>query len=238
MLSDFAISSYTPTIRVLFDRMKTGPVLKNKKSGLFMISQADAPGLPSIPKATEEVRVIQRLTKDYIPRVRCLEGPAATVDRTSIEMEAYSSVHFACHANQNAAQPLKSGFSLHDGRLELSSIIQKRLVGADLAFLSACQTSTGDGKLSEEAVHLAAGMLAAGYRGAVATMWSIRDRYASGFAEDFYTNLIEGEDSFSGEHAARAVHHATRNLRRKLALQKLDLDLSLLVWVPYVHFGL
>ena len=204
-----------------------------------MISQPNAPGLPSIPKTTEEVKVIQRLTKDCIPRVHCLEGPAATVDRTSIEMEAYSSVHFACHASQNAAQPLKSGFALHDGQLELSSIIQKRLVGADLAFLSACQTSAGDGRLSEEAVHLAAGMLAGGYRGVVATMWSIRDRYASGFAEDFYTNLIEGEDgSFSGEHAARAVHHATQNLRRKLALEKSDLDLSLLVWVPYVHFGL
>ena len=203
-----------------------------------MISQPDTPGLPSIPKTTEEVKVIQKLTKDCIPRVCCLEGPAATVDSTSIEMESYSCVHFACHASQNATQPLKSGFSLHDGRLELSSIIKKRLVGVDLAFLSACQTSTGDGRLSEEAVHLAAGMLAAGYRGVVATMWSIRDSYASEFAEDFYTNLIEGEDSFSGEHAARAIHHAAQNLRRKLALEKSDLELSLLVWVPYVHFGL
>jgi CHAT domain-containing protein len=217
--------------------VQTGPVLNNKKSSLFMISQTDTPGLSFIPKTTE-VKAIQRLTKECIPRVRCLEGPAATVDRTSIEMEAYSSVHFACRASQNAAQPLKSGFALHDGRLELASIIQKRLVGVDLAFSSACQTSTGDERLSEEAVHLAAGMLAAGYRGVVATMWSIRDRYAPEFAEDFYANLIEGKDSFSGEHAARAIHHATQNLRRKLALEKSDLELSLLVWVPYVHFGL
>ena len=55
----------------------------------------------------------------------------------------------------------------------------------DLAFLSACQKSTGDGRLSEEAVHLAAGMLAAGYRGVIATMWLIRDRYASEFAKVF-----------------------------------------------------
>ena len=238
-LSDFAISSYTPTIRVLFDRAKTGLVpTENKKLGLLMISQPATPGLPSIPKTTEEVKVIQRLTKECIPRVCCLEGPAATVDRTSIEMEAYSSVHFACHARQNTAQPLKSGFSLHDGRLELSSIIQKRLVGVDLAFLSACQTSTGDEKLSEEAVHLAAGMLAAGFKGVVATMWLIKDRYAPEFAEDFYKNLIKGGDSFSGERAAHAIHHAAQNLRQKLALEKSDLERSLLVWVPYVHFGL
>lgn len=81
-------------------------------------------------------------------------------------------------------------------------------------------------------------MLAAGYRGVVATMWSIKDRYAPEFAQDFYKNLIEGEDSFSGERAAHAIHHAAQNLRQKLALEKSDIEHSLLVWVPYVHFGL
>ena len=47
---------------------------------------------------------------------------------------------------------------------------KKKIVGADLAYLSACQTSTSNEKLSEEAVHLAAGMMAAGYHGDVATM--------------------------------------------------------------------
>lgn len=36
---------------------------------------------------------------------------------------------------------------------------------------------TGDEKLSDEVVHLAAGISAAGYRGVVATMWSISDVY-------------------------------------------------------------
>ena len=114
----------------------------------------------------------------------------------------------------------------------------KKLVGADLAFLSACQTSTGDEKLSEEAVHLAAGMLAAGYRGVVATMWSINDRYAPGVSEDFYANLINGAEDLNSENVACALHHATLKLRQRLADLKLDLESSLLVWVPYVHFGL
>lgn len=219
------------------DRLKTEQVLANKKSGLFILSQPSTPGLPPIPKTTEEVQIIQRLAKDSIPRVCCLEGAVATVDQTAIEMEAYGSVHFACHASQNPDKPLKSAFSLHDGQLELFSIIQKRLEGVDLAFLSACQTSTGDEALSEEAVHLAAGMLAAGYRGVVATMWSIRDSYAPEFAEDFYTHLLKGSVGFSGQNAAHALHHATQNLRRKLATDRIDLESSLLVWVPYVHFG-
>jgi len=153
-------------------------------------------------------------------------------------MATHSSIHFACHANQNTSDPLKSGFALQDGYLELSTIIQKRLATADLAFLSACQTSTGDEKLSEEAVHLAAGMLAAGYRGAVATMWSIQDQYAPELAADFYAKLIEGETTFNGEKASRALHYATGKLRMRLMKSETDIEASLLAWVPYVHFGL
>lgn len=46
---------------------------------------------------------------------------------------------------------------------------------AELAFLSACQTAVGDEKIPEESIRLAAGMLAVGYKGVIATMWSIRD---------------------------------------------------------------
>ncbi|KAF8908143.1 CHAT domain-containing protein [Gymnopilus junonius] len=198
VLADFAISSYTPTVRALLDRLKAYRVQENKKSGLCMISQPNTPGLPPIPKAAEEVQIIERLVKDSASRVCCLKGAAATVDQAAIEMQAYSFIHFACHANQDTDEPLKSAFALHDGLLELSSIIQNRLDGVDLAFLSACQTSTGDETLSEEAVHLAAGMMAAGYRGVVATMWSIRDSYAPEFAKDFYEDLLERSGGLSG----------------------------------------
>ena len=154
-------------------------------------------------------------------------------------METHSCIHFACHAHQNTKEPLKSEFMLHDGGLELSEVIKKRLVGADLAYLSACQTSTGDEKLSEEAVHLAAGMLAAGYRGVVATMWSISDRHGPQVAEDFYARLISQDSERDSERssglctdgAAHALHYSTQKLRKELGDSALD-------WIPYVHFGL
>ena len=203
-----------------------------------MISQPNTPGQTPIPGTTVEVKAIGQLFKARNFRVLCSEGASATISQAIADMETHSCIHLACHASQNTREPLKSGFALHDGRLELSSIIQKKLVGADLAFLSACQTSTGDEKLSEEAVHLAAGMLAAGYRGVVATMWSIDDHYAPGVSEDFYANLINGAEDLNSENAACALHHATLKLRQRLADSKLDLESSLLVWVPYVHFGL
>ena len=66
-LSDFAISSYSPTVRALFDRMRTPLVHDSKKSGLLLISQPDTPGLLPIPKTSDKVQVIQRLIKEHIP---------------------------------------------------------------------------------------------------------------------------------------------------------------------------
>jgi hypothetical protein len=54
----------------------------------------------------------------------------------------------------------------HSCIILLVNTLKRQLVGADPAYLSACQTSTSDEKLSQ-AVHRAGGMLAAGYRGVV-----------------------------------------------------------------------
>jgi len=154
-------------------------------------------------------------------------------------MDTCSWVHFACHAVQNTREPLRSGFFLDDGRLELSEIMKQNIPRCELAFLSACQTSTGNEELSDEAVHLAAGMLAAGYQGVIATMWSIKDKYAPDVAGSFYEHLVEkGKDTGSrrleSAEAAYALHHATQCLRQKIG----DTENALLTWVPYVHFGL
>jgi CHAT domain-containing protein len=208
--------------------------------GLLMISQPDTSMLRPIPGTTIEVRAIERVLANHNVQYLCLESDNATVNQVKTKMDTYSCIHFACHATQDMAKPLQSGFYLHDGRLELSEIIKKQLIGADLAFLSACQTSTGDEKLSEEAVHLAGGMLAAGYRGVVATMWSIEDRYGPGIAEDFYKHLISHRvdnnkslERLSSDGAAHALHYAMQQVQKRLD----NSESSLLTWVPYVHFG-
>ncbi|KAJ2922780.1 hypothetical protein H1R20_g14335, partial [Candolleomyces eurysporus] len=256
-ICDYVISSYIPTLSSLLERLKVKvdssplsiPRVASEAAptkctrGMLLISEHNAPGLAAIPGAKAEVEAIKtQLSKRELP-TSTLGGETntvATVDAGISNMSKFTCVHLACHAMQDAKEPLKSGFHLHDGRLELSKIVQANLTFADLAFLSACQTSAGDEKLSEEAVHLAAGMLAAGYRGVVGTMWSIQDRYASEIAESFYDHLLKrsaviGVPDIDGQYAAEALHHAiTQGIRRKLG----DTAQSLLVWVPYVHFGL
>ncbi|CAE7174298.1 unnamed protein product [Rhizoctonia solani] len=107
-------------------------------------------------------------------------------------MEQHDWVHLACHAHQNVADPTQSGFFLYEGTLDLATINRRSFRGKGLAFLSACQTATGDEKLADEAVHLASGMLMAGYTSVIGTMWSVHDADAPVIADrlSYYISFI------------------------------------------------
>ncbi|KAF6744540.1 CHAT domain-containing protein [Ephemerocybe angulata] len=222
---DYVVSSYSPNVTAITDRVKSDQFSDTTASGLFLTSQPKAPGASPIPGTTKEVQAIFDKAKESGVRTLKLEGDAMTVGECLNHMQEFSSIHLACHGSQNAAEPLQSRFLFHKGSLELGTILKSNLKNADLAFLSACQTSTGQEKLSDEAVHLAAGMLAAGYRREVATT--------------FYQYLLAHRNdpsaaSFDGTLSAVALHYATQQLRLNLD----DSEKSLLTWIPFVHFGL
>ena len=80
-------------------------------------------------------------------------------------------LHLASHGFQNRTDPLQSGFAMRDRMLTVSDLMALNLPKAFLAFLSACETAMGDEKQPDQAVHLAATMLFAGFRSVVGTMW-------------------------------------------------------------------
>jgi len=209
-------------------------------NSFLLVSQANARKLPPIPYADKEVENLIELMQEPKVKVVRISGKDATVSRVNEEMGMHRNVHLACHAVQDVKRPLKSGFYLLDGKLELSEIMKRKIPNADMAFLSACQTSAGDGKLSEEAVHLAAGMLAAGYRSIVATMWSISDAHGPDVAKKFYSQILDvtgdAKELDDGSRAANALHRAIQQLRQDPALG--NSERGLLTWVPYVHFGI
>jgi len=234
-LSEFAVSSYIPTVNA-------STFVKNDchdaPDKLLMVSQPNTPGIAKIPFARDEVEKIKEvLGVRGIPSCT-LDDENATVDRVLESMEKFSCIHLACHASQHAATPLKSSIHLHDGPLELSEIMKKNLRNAEFGFLSACQTSKGDTKLPEEVVHLASGMLAAGYRSVVGTMWSVFDEHGPELAEHFYDKFLEDTTNegpkIDGRRAAQALHDATRRLREKVS----GSANSFLAWVPYIHIGI
>ncbi|KAF5309319.1 hypothetical protein D9611_014396 [Ephemerocybe angulata] len=233
---DYAVSSYTPTVTSLTDRVKNHRRINQGVVGLFLTSQPKVPGAAEIPGTSREVEAAYSRARQNRARALKLVGDDVTVEECLDHLEVYSNVHLACHASQNVAEPLESRFLFHDGSMTLGMIIQRNLKNADLAFLSACQTSTGDEQLSNESVHLAAGMLAAGYRRVVATMWSIGDQHATDVSSDFYEYLwrrADVDDRFDGSWSAYALHEAIQKLRNRLD----NSENSLLAWVPFVHFG-
>jgi len=291
-VSDYAVSSYTSNVSSLTDLVRaaksngarpTAPS-PSPTTGITLISITDAvEGEPSLPGTAIEVSKVTAQATAYSIPTSNLHGADATVESTIEKMQEHSCVHFACHASQDAEDPLWSGFLLSDGRLSLSKIMglnlgsaaqaqnSKRGEGgekdigddanrggpAELAFLSACQTSAGSNTLSEEAVHLAAGMIGAGYKGVIATMWSIPDIYAPVIAQEFYRDLFERSKRGHGEGEVGSVKDeegrgeaggiidvrmAAQALNKSVQLLRKQLDskspVSFLAWVPYVHFGL
>ena len=221
-LSDFAISSYIPTLASLLDRNDRGTVTEPR---LLAICQTSTPGQAPLHAAELEVNTISQCMKKG---VTVLKDSAATVETTLKAMEDCNWIHLACHGVQDMTEPTSSAIILWDGKLTLAEIIKKSLSQAELAFLSACETATGDSKLSEEAVHLAAGMLLAGYRGVIATMWSIQDEDGPTIAKAVYTQIMDGGVP-NAMRAAEALHHAALQLQKQGA--------SFERWVPFIHMG-
>ncbi|KAJ3535306.1 hypothetical protein NMY22_g6545 [Coprinellus aureogranulatus] len=235
---DYAVSSYTPNIAALTDRVASCRTKDDTVSGLFLTSQPSPPKLSSIPGTITEVQNIYSAALRKGVKVAKFGGDEITPEECLQYLEEFSCVHLACHGAQGSAESLNSRFIFQKGSLDLSSIIQRNLKHADLAFPSACQTSTGDERVSDEAVHLAGGMLAAGYRRVVATMWAIGDTTAQTAAQKFYEYLWkDGHGNtgcrMDGTLSAYALHHAVQELRKVIG----DTDEALLAWAPFVHFG-
>ncbi|KAG8795072.1 hypothetical protein FRC12_018368 [Ceratobasidium sp. 428] len=221
---DYAISSYTPTLHALLNESPA----PTKFTGILTVGQASQSSYAPLPGTVIELDAIQEQATN-VKLTRIVEEDA-TPEAVLAAMQQHSWVHLACHASQDISDPTASAFQLRRGNLDLPTITRKPLSNAELAFLSACETATGDEKTPDEAVHLAAGMLMSGYRTVIATMWSIRDEDAPVVATHFYSQLFEGGTP-DREKAARALHDAVGLLRTKIGEREFSR------WVPYIHMG-
>jgi len=224
------VSSCTPTLTALLSvkrslaRCSTGP-------RILAVSQPATPRQQPLPGTVHEVDVIQTIqAASRFSHITRLNDRDATIAAVLQGMKECNWIHLACHGVQDAANPTDSAFLLADNPLTLKEIMKQSFTHTELAVLSACQTAKGDSELPEEAIHLAAGMLMAGYGSVVGTMWSIRDDDAPIIAEKFYKYLIERADGDSSR-AAYALHDAVSHLR----LIRGETDFA--SWVPFIHLG-
>ena len=228
-LSDYVISSYTPNLAPLLRKIHTN-IHSNPQ--LLTVSLPEESQLRGTAKEVECIN--SHASKSFhVMNLLELEATAANVSQA---MQNSSWVHFACHGVQHPSKPTKSCLLLSGHtELKLSDIINLQLTNAQLVYLSACQTATGDEKLQDEAVYLAAGMLLAGFQGVIATMWTIDDEFSVKVADETYRLLFDQYKAVSS-HAAEALHFATKKVQEDRRAQ--GKKVSFLDWVPFIHMGM
>ncbi|CAE6538144.1 unnamed protein product [Rhizoctonia solani] len=225
-VADYAISSYTPTLTTLLSTS-----MNSAASSILAISQEETAGYSRLPGAAQELAYIrEHANTNNSMSYTQLTDDGATTSAVLEMMERHDCIHFACHAHQSLEDPTKSGFFLHDGTLDLLSIMRRSFKNKGLAFLSACQTAQGDRRLPDEAIHLASGMLTAGYPSVIAAMWSVWDKDAPFVANKVYSMLLK-DGKMDCRESARALHFAVAELRKEIGDDKLTR------WVPFIHMG-
>jgi CHAT domain-containing protein len=170
-MSDYVVSSYTPTIGSLIEARKhaTPPTAEVK---VMIVAEPNVEGNAPLPNATAETEMIKEkmASKVVSPTNSCVVSPLRLANILE-EMEDASVIHLACHGQQDPKEPLESGFMLQDGRLTVSHILQLKLQKTHFAFLAACESASGDREQPDEAIHLGAAMLFMGVKSIVGTLW-------------------------------------------------------------------
>ncbi|VDC07759.1 unnamed protein product [Peniophora sp. CBMAI 1063] len=230
---NFVVSSYTPSLSAL-TRSIDALGQQHTTPGILVVAQPNTLGLSSLLGTTlEGARLREVFAASQTPSM-ALNGEEAMVGAVKLALQEHSWLHLACHGCQEVDDPLKSTFALHKGRLTPSDLMVTTADNAELTSLSACQTAVGDEKIPEESMHLAAGMLAVGYKGVIATMWSIKDDDTPLIVEAYYKELLalcaSGVLGAGETGAAYALHETVQGLRKKIGE-------NVLRWAPFVHFG-
>jgi hypothetical protein len=227
-LLDRVISSYTPTLGALRHARRTAN--RTKLGETLIVAMPNTPNARDLPGASAEADRVHQL----VPRSRVLTGPDATSRTVLAALPRHRIVHLACHGRSGRDDPATATLLLHDHTTEpltLREISALRLADAELAYLSACETTLGPALLVDEALHITAAFQLAGYRQVVGTLWPIRDRIATRVATTVYSRLTDdGQTEARVELGASAVDEAVRRVREAYPR-------SPAVWAGFVHVG-
>jgi CHAT domain-containing protein len=119
----------------------------------------------------------------------------------------YSLIHFATHGILSEENPLLSSILLaHGESLSVHELMGLQL-NAELVVLSACQTGLGQVTGGDDVIGLTRGLLGAGVRAAVVSLWPVNDLSTSLFMGEFYRQLR------SAKPPAVCLHGAQNYLR-------------------------
>jgi CHAT domain-containing protein/predicted negative regulator of RcsB-dependent stress response len=157
-----------------------------------------------------------------IPASELFLGERATARVLQEKGEHSRIIHIATHGYFRQDDPMFSGIRLGDGILSLYDLYQLKL-SADLVTLSGCATGLSVVADGDELLGLVRGLIYAGAKSALLTLWDVQDRSTAQFMAAFYGHLSGGEDK------TVALRNATLELR--------DVHPHPYYWAPFVLIG-
>jgi CHAT domain-containing protein len=152
-----------------------------------------------LPGTEREAQQILALVPETSQKKLAVGFDANRTTATSPELSQYRLVHFATHGFYNQENPELSGIVLSlvnqkgepqkDGVLLVTDIFNLNLP-TDLVVLSACRTIAGKEVKGEGIVGLTRGLIYAGAKRAVVSLWKVDDDATAAFMSRFYREIL------------------------------------------------
>ncbi len=210
LIDDFTIS-YAPSASV-FALCQSRHACWEDRSLVMGVSDARA------PQIAEEAR----LAAAQLPRAQLYLGDEATLEMLRAEGSRCRFIHVASHGLFRLDNPAFSSIRIGGGQISVLDLQGLRLE-AELVTLSGCGTGLNGLQGGDELIGLMRGLLSAGARSVLLSLWDVHDRGTELFFAAFYRLLPVLNDN------ALALQGAIREVRAKYPHPY--------YWAPFVLIG-
>lgn len=210
LLADTVTVSYAPSASLVI-RLGRGPI---EGAGLLAIGNPTAMScvtgdgasrpLRSLPGAGVEAR---RIAASY-PCGLALIGDRATAAALQDSIAKVGILHLATHGVVSPRSPWLSTIALASGAALDLATLSSWHISADLVALSACDTARGEAGSGDEVLGFARGLLAAGARRTLVSLWPVSDVATCALMTELYRRLAAGAP------VASALRDAQNHVRR------------------------
>jgi CHAT domain-containing protein len=144
---------------------------------------------PGMPYVRQEVVAVAGV----LPSAEILWGAEATADALQEKGRHSKIIHIAAHGSFRQDNPMFSAVKLADSHLSLYDLYHMDLP-AELLTLSGCVTGLSVMNEAEEPLGLARGLLFAGARSLLLSLWDVDDQSTADLMASFYSRLGEHRD--------------------------------------------
>ena len=155
------------------------------------------------PHILDEVRAVA----DVLPGAHLLEGESASEDALRELGNGCRYLHIATHGLFRRDNPMFSAIQLGTSRLSLFDLYNLRL-STEMVVLSGCGTGLNAVLGADELLGLTRGVLYAGAKSVLVTLWDVHDASTAAFMRRFYRHLVAGVPRAKALQQTMLEHHA------------------------------